>query len=257
MCVFPFPVFGQQTGVVSYDQIGVSFTIPEGWVGQETGNVFVMVSSANPGLIILIPHDQKYSIDELYSEAAKGLIIGGGTTLKPVSEISKSGENMVMGLFEGTIEYNKAKAFIIGKTNSYGNGMTIISTTTPELYKEEFYKNLGLNVANNILFSSVSSVESASSSKTASIEDWKYQLGGTRLTFMETYNSGGSEGGGNFQRQSLAKLDRKWRKIESFQLFSNDSAKHSKVVTGEYKASNVAFCAEENWYVLNFQAIKP
>jgi hypothetical protein len=187
---------GQQTGVVTYDQLGVSFTIPEGWVGQETGSIYVMGSNEIPGLIILIPHDQPYSLNDLRTEALKGMDLGGGTVLRPVSEITMNGEDLVMGLFEGTIEYSRAKAFIVGKINPYGNGITVVSTTTPELYKEDIYDKLAMTVAQEVKFSEVQGSASASDSQGTALNDWKYQLGGTRLTFMESYNSGGVDGGG-------------------------------------------------------------
>ena len=186
---------GQQTGTVKYEQLGVSFSIPNGWVGQETGEVFIMGSNEVPGLIILIPHDQVYSLDDLYNQASQGLSLEGGTTLKPIQKIRTSND-IVMGSFQGTIEYSPAKAFIIGKVNPHGNGVTIVATTTPELYKEQIYEELAMEVSNSFQFSAVELNKAVAETKTSSIEDWKYQLGGTRLTYMESYNSGGVDGGG-------------------------------------------------------------
>ena len=187
---------GQQTGEVSYEQLGVSFSIPEGWVGQETGDVFVLGSTETPGLIILIPHDQSYSLDDLHNEALQGLNLGGGTTLQPVDKVRKNDKDLVMGAFQGSIEYSPAKAFIVAKVNPHGNGVSIVATTTPELYTEETYEELAMEVANSFQFSQVKVNTANSGSSTSSIEDWKYQLGGTRLTYMESYNSGGVDGGG-------------------------------------------------------------
>ncbi len=186
----------QQTGTITYEQLGLSFEIPQGWVGQESGSVYVMGSMEVPGLIVLIPHDRPYSIQEMKSEAAQGMDLGGGTVLRPAAVIESKDNDMVMGRFDGTLEYNPVHSFVIGKVNPFGNGVTVLAATTPDMYQEDRYKNLALEVAKSILFSEITASSPAGTSNGGRIEDWKYQLSGTRLTFMESYNSGGADGGG-------------------------------------------------------------
>lgn len=191
----------QQTGKVDYKQLGVSFVIPDGWVGQETGAVYLMGHNTIPGFIILIPHSQSLTTEQMMNEAKAGLNLGGGSQLQPAGELSMIADNQVGGEFEGSIEYTPAKAYVVGMANPHGKGLTIIAATSHEAYESGTYMGLAKQVTASVVFSSVPAAglqgRPGNNGKTGSeLEDWKYQLGGTKLTYLESYSSGGSTGGG-------------------------------------------------------------
>ena len=56
---------GKSTGTVTYKELGLQFTIPNGWVGQESEGGFIMGHETTPGMIMILLHDQQYSIEQM------------------------------------------------------------------------------------------------------------------------------------------------------------------------------------------------
>lgn len=172
-------VFAQQTGAVKFDPLGIKFTIPDGWVGQEGDGIFLMGSHTEPGLILLSTHEQT-TLQGLRAEAQKGLVEQNGTNLQLDGQLEDLGKNAVGGEFAGTLEYQPVKAYIIGLLNPHGLGVLIMATTTTAQYSGR-YKTLAGLIKNSVVFSKP---------KTGPIvEQWKKELQNVRLTFMESYNS--------------------------------------------------------------------
>ena len=54
----------QQTGKVDYPYLGISFTIPEDWLGQEQQGFYLMGSNTTPGYLMISTHEAT-SLDQL------------------------------------------------------------------------------------------------------------------------------------------------------------------------------------------------
>ncbi len=188
----------QQTGQIDYPQLGLSFTIPDGWVGQEAEGLYLMGHNSIPGFIFVIPHEQSLTTAQMQAEAAAGLFLGAGSQLAPTGSVDVIGRGRVGGEFQGSIEYSPAQAYIIGLENVHGNGLTVIALTSPQAFETARYRGFAEAVANSVQFSAIETTTTAEPSGAArgTLEDWRYQLGGTKLTFMESYYSGSDMGGG-------------------------------------------------------------
>ncbi len=62
-----------QTGRVEYPYLGIQFTIPQDWQGQEDGEAFLMGSTKVPGLLAVMLNDAT-SPEDLRIEADKGIV---------------------------------------------------------------------------------------------------------------------------------------------------------------------------------------
>jgi len=126
--------FAQQTGLVEYKSLGLSFQIPDGWVGQEANGSFLMGSNTVPGFILLTTNEAA-SVEVLKQEARAGMVEQNGTNLQMNGTRFESvGSNGIGTEFTGTLEYQAAKAYIVGMVNPYGSGVTIISATLKDKY---------------------------------------------------------------------------------------------------------------------------
>jgi hypothetical protein len=178
---FSFSVNAQQTGKIEYPSLGISFTIPDGWVGYETEDAFLMGSETIAGLIILTLNDLEI-MDELRREALSGISEGPGTELKPVGEIENIG---IIGLsvgLEGMLEGNNVKGYAAGILNQFGSGVPILVLTSPEVYSD-IHKETCLWLTDNIEFSRP--VEPPVD------EEWKNILVHARLTYLSSYSTSG------------------------------------------------------------------
>lgn len=187
-----FVTKGQQTGKVDYPFLGVSFQIPNQWLGQESEDLYMMASNTIPGIILMLPHEEKYTLTDLETLAHQGIQDGYSTNLKLSGDLQKYGKNAVGGEFEGVLDGQNVKAYLIGTLNPYGKGATILATTTVDQYSSK-YKEYALAVYNSLKFSEPD---------TKGLEqEWHSYLSGTRLTYMNSYydssySSDGITGGG-------------------------------------------------------------
>jgi len=180
---------GQISGDVNYEQIGVSFTIPEGWSGQESNGMLILGSNTIPGLIILAEHN--YTIEQLKVEAQKGLNLGNGANLSLSGQLANLSSNAVGGEFDGTLEYQQAKAYIIGVANPHGGtGATIMAVTNSSNYTKE-HEEVCKTIQQSFRFKKID--------HSAKIKEWQDWLSNVRLTYMNSsyspsYSSGGISG---------------------------------------------------------------
>ena len=175
--------FAQQSGRIDYKELGVAFTIPEGWVGQETNGVFLMGSHTKAGVIILAPQEYN-SLENLQAEIRKGYQEAGGTSLTPASAINAIDQNTVVAELSGTLQWQAAKGFLSGSINPYGQDIVIMALTTSEMYSDE-HRQLVLQVEKSLTFS-----------QPQASNDWKSLLSGVKLTYMDSYYSGSYTDGG-------------------------------------------------------------
>lgn len=173
-------LIGQATGKVDYKHLGLSFTIPSGWLGQEAEMGYMMGSNSVPGLIMILPHDQPYSLEQIKAQAQSGLNEGNGTNLQLASAVTELGKGTVGGEFSGTLEWQPAKAYIVGMHNPHGLGITIIAITTSDKYNNQ-YPGYAKAVMNSVQFRQPESKED--------IGEWKEWMKNVKLTYMESYSS--------------------------------------------------------------------
>jgi len=193
----------QNSGLINYKQYGLSFKIPSGWIGQESDGLYIMTHTSIPGMIFIIPHSYSMTTNEMMSESTGGLIFDDGTKFMP-NNLSQINKNAIGGEFEGIYDYTPAKAFLIGMANPKGNGITILSITSSEVYSSQIYKGLALDVQSSVVFTEVqSSKVSTNSGNSKALNDWNYQLGNTKLTYTQSYYSGGENGGGYNMREEI------------------------------------------------------
>lgn len=176
----------QQTGKVSFPEYGIEFTIPDGWVGQVMGEAFVMGHQTKPGFLMLSGQDAG-SIEEMRATAAQGINDpANGLYLQPSGQLENLGDNGLGGEFSGSIGGQPVRSYLVGLISPHGNGVTVMSAVSTSLWSDE-YKQLALQLAGGVRFSKVVAPPAAAQGGT--LEEWKYRLGNTRLTFMESYNS--------------------------------------------------------------------
>ena len=185
LLILSAPCFPQITGEVDYKELGIRFEVPTGWVGQESGGVFVMGSNSVAGIILVTTHAHT-SMAALETEAKAG-ISEGTTTLKLEGAIEKISDQTIGGYFSGTMEGQAVKSYSLGMINPHGSGVTIMALTTPEMFSDT-HVQLAKQVSASIRFSEpvISPV----------IDQWKEKFNNARLTYMESYSSSGSSYGG-------------------------------------------------------------
>lgn len=183
LCSLSEVVFGQQTGNINYEQLGISFTIPDGWVGQEAEEVYLISSYSQPGFMML--SIQEYASQEkMRQEMQAGYQEGFTTSLQPVGSVETIDQNTLGAEYGGVLEGQKAKAYVTGTINDFGQDVYIMAATTADLYSP-MYKQLAFELEQSLIFSEVKPSQ-----------DWKNLLSNTKLTYMDSYSSTSYTSGG-------------------------------------------------------------
>lgn len=172
-------ITAQQTGKVDYKTLGVSFEIPEGWVGQEVNGVFLIGHNTIPGVIMLTTNEAR-TMEQMKQEARAGIIDQQGTNLQISSDFESVANNGIGAEFEGILEYQVAKAYVIGLLNPFGSGMTIAYMTLKDLYTSQ-HKSAAVVLAKSVKF--------RKPVYGPIVKEWKEKLNGVRLTYMDSYSS--------------------------------------------------------------------
>lgn len=172
------------TGDVTNAEWGVSFTVPDGWVGRQGQGGYVFGSHTVPGFILLLAHEYE-SVDALRAEAAKGLDDGYGTRLDVDGAIDPFGKNGLAAAMSGVVEGQPARAYVVSLVAPQGGGLTILTATDPSLYTDAHAERIE-RMAESVRFT-----EPAPASVDAG---WNERLRGSRLTYLYSYYSGGMDG---------------------------------------------------------------
>ncbi|RMG74317.1 MAG: hypothetical protein D6722_02630 [Bacteroidetes bacterium] len=176
----------QQTGRVDYKHLGIQFTIPDGWVGQEIDGGFLMGHNSIPGLILLSTHEYQ-TLNQLRAGAVEAFNDGNGSSLVIAGQLESLGNNALGGEYQGTIEWQPAKAYGIGLINPHGTGVVILAATTAAQYGPD-YKRFAQQVQQSFRF--------YKPDHSQVVATWKPFLSGMRLTYMDSYYSPGVGSGG-------------------------------------------------------------
>jgi hypothetical protein len=176
----------QNSGLINYEKLGLSFRIPEGWIGQESDGMYLMGSNTKAGLIIIQPHH--FNREELQQQAQEGIQERSGTFFQLEGGLQSLDKNSIGGYFSGMMEWENAKAFIVGlpKPFTYNPGITISAITTPNLF-DDSYRDLCLSILKSVQFKEVD--------RKAELDEWRQYLSNSRLTYMESYYSGSGASG--------------------------------------------------------------
>lgn len=215
----PMLLIAQESGHKDFPNLGISFDIPSGWVGQENEIGYLLGSYTDPGIILMMPHQTK-NLDQLRSEALQGVADNQGTNLMIDGEISDYASNGIQALYHGTVNFQPAKAYAVGLVNPQGTGVTIIAMTTSDKYSDN-YEALAKKVASTVKFSKVEVKESTGG--------WVETLNNARLTYMHSYNSGSGSydgyitGGGYSDKEQIDLCAQGYFKYSSSSSMSFDS----------------------------------
>jgi len=178
--------FPQATGLVEFPYLGVNFTIPNGWVGQEIEGGYIIGHQTQPGFGFLTVMEAN-SLEEIRQEAAKGIMDAEGTSLQLSGSLTEISASSLGGMFEGKLQHQPVKAYMIGVLNPHGQGVTVLTAGSPGIFSD-VHKNLAIELSKSLQFSKAKTSPEAA--------QWKEKFQNAKLTYMDSYySSGGSYNG--------------------------------------------------------------
>jgi len=181
-----FSVQAQLSGRVDLEEYGISFTIPERWMGQEVEDGLVLVSEDVAGFIYLSLNSYE-SVEDLEVEMSQGIQEGDVISLHAIGRVEEIGANLFGAIFEGVIEGDAAKAYGMAIFHRDGFGVNILAATNASAFGDSF-KETAVTLARSFEFTTVNTVD------VGLVGAWRERLTQSSLHYLESYSSGLSGG---------------------------------------------------------------
>ncbi len=176
------------TQEVDLSQLGIKFTFPDGWTGQEEGEYLLAGHTSIPGLMILF-QNQSMSTEELKLLALQG-IREEGVSLQPKGDFTVVSPTRVEGFYEGNFQGATVTTYAIGLIDGRGKGVSILILTETDKFGDEHISE-AKKLAKTVEFYAP---------KNDDVARWKSKLIGRKLKYM--YTSGGTDYDGTYSGSS-------------------------------------------------------
>ena len=171
----------QSNRKITFQELGLSFTVPSGWSGGIKNDLYILGHSSIPGLMILSENKSR-SAEQLKTLARKG-ISSEGIELSPKGEFKLKGTNHVEGFYEGIFNGSKVRVFSIGLINRLGSGVNIFILTEKGKFGDSHIRE-AKKLARSVRFFRVKDSRMTTF--------WKQRIVGRQLKYLRT--RGGSSG---------------------------------------------------------------
>lgn len=189
---------------VNFPDLGVSFAIPNEWVGQipPEAEAFVLGSNTRAGLIIAVSH-QATQTDELVANLQQPIPLDQGVVLnlQEQPEVNGSQVNALVAVSDGI---NNFSGYLTAVVRNSGPGVIFVGFGPEPV---EYYQGLVGELASTLLDTEVKTAGSSTnagssgpSTSSTEVQEWDVFLRGKKLTYMSSYSSN-SSGGGGFSSQ--------------------------------------------------------
>ncbi len=182
-----------QGTLVREAQLGIAFTVPQGWQYQQNEEAYLLGSTTLPGLVILATH-QEANLEALKLVARQG-INEEGMQLQLQGNLEQLTSKSIGAKYSGQMGQETVEAYIIGILNPTGGlGVSCMIVTTPQQFTNEHIKQLK-QIASTVQFFKPEASEVTTYWKGLFTAD-----GGCRLKYLTS--SGGSDYMGGYSSSS-------------------------------------------------------
>lgn len=175
LCACPLLAQEGLTGTIDYPQLGITVTLPEGWVANEGDGSIFIGSQTTPGLILLSVHEFG-GAEDLIKSVGSGFS-EDGMELFPADVPRLVKEDLAVVEYAGQIEGQPAKGSGAARFNPYGNSVAIIAVGLEKTWDPELPAT-ALRIAEGLEFRLPPRTG-------PSAEQWERHLTNVRLTRME------------------------------------------------------------------------
>lgn len=122
-------VLAQETE--SSKELGIEFTYPSNWTLTVKLDGYLLGSEKLEGFILIRVESYK-SLKKMKVSMQNGIKNNDGTLLTPTTDLQPYGENALASMYEGNVDEQKVRGFLIGKFDNATKKSAIIIVVAPE-----------------------------------------------------------------------------------------------------------------------------
>ena len=120
--------FAQKTE--SNADLGIEYSHPANWIPTAQADGYLLGSEKLEGFILIRIESYK-SLKKMKASMENGIKQPDGNMLTLLNELQPYGENALAGMYEGTVDEQKVRGFLIGKFNPKNNKSAIAIVVAP------------------------------------------------------------------------------------------------------------------------------
>lgn len=111
--------------------LGIEFNYPSNWSPTVQKDGYLIGSEKLEGFILVRVGSFK-SLKKMKASMQNGITQENGSVLTLLNELQPYGENALAGMYEGTVDEQKVRGFLIGKFNTKNNKSAFAIVVAPE-----------------------------------------------------------------------------------------------------------------------------
>jgi hypothetical protein len=189
---------------VNFPSIGVSFVVPDEWIGQipPGAEAFVMGSHIRQGLIIAMSH-RASQLDQLAQEFQQPVPLDQGVVLH-LQQPAQVSDPQLSALISVSDGLNNLPGYLVALARDGGGGVVFAGFGPEPL---EYYQTLVGALASSFqetpgetVTAPPSSGRDSAGEAASQVREWDQFLRGKKLTYLHSYSSN-TPGGGGFSTQ--------------------------------------------------------
>lgn len=172
----PLITFSQDKKIISFNDLGFQFSIPNDWEGTEKESTYILTSKNHQGFVTIstLPFTDMI---ELKRHVSGGIKKGEGFFLAPIDEVETINEDRLQGKFSGLINFSPVIAYIIIIKGEQKQMVMILAAESKENYSNK-YELLAIEIASGFSF--------FKPKMPSIVEEYKTMLNDTKLTYIES-----------------------------------------------------------------------
>ncbi|EON75372.1 hypothetical protein ADIS_4076 [Lunatimonas lonarensis] len=156
-CFYFIQANAQQVGRVTWEGYGISFHVPNGWIGHELPEGYVLIAENSPGFMSLSLNSFD-SPTQLKAEMVRGITEGDEVNLNPIGDILEIDSGVYGAHFAGTIESDSAIAYGLAILNAEGFGVNVLAATNVVSFGD-ILKEDAILLAKSLVFDSIKTID--------------------------------------------------------------------------------------------------
>ena len=173
---------------LEYPTLGFTITVPAGFLHQEGDGAIIMANQNMQNTMFVITMHEYKTLDEIRSIANEPYTDETGTFLKKSGDIEAVNDDALAANFDGYAGGLPAEAYMLGRVNPYGSGISIMGVSVNESTPAVKLKEVVLLINEGIYLKErdVGNV----------ITEWTEKVNNTRLQYRSNYSSPSYSDGG-------------------------------------------------------------
>lgn len=133
------------------DSLGIEFTYPVNWNPTPKKDGYILGAEKLEGFILIRVESYK-SLKKMKEAMKNGILQEDGSKLNLLNDLQPMGEDGLAGMYEGTVDEQKVRGFMMGKLDKKSGNGAIVIVVAPETRFNQSHMDALKTIARTLTF---------------------------------------------------------------------------------------------------------